>query len=134
MALNLTNQLCHNLPRLENPGITANVTNSIMENEEIFAGDPDVAQLHTRETRRTERVNENTPLITEADGLLRQKPSYLGDNWPKWRRPSVSDYELDHKSVRKKCLTCKHDRFGGCSHSVSFLPWALVEWLCPRSI
>ncbi|CAI7646331.1 unnamed protein product [Penicillium glandicola] len=59
-----------------------------MENEELFAGEPDVVQLGTRETR-TEDVNENTPLIDEADGLLHPQPSYLAENWPKWRRPSI---------------------------------------------
>lgn len=103
-----------------------------MENEELFVGEPDIAPMHNRVTRRAEDVNENTPLVHEADGLLQQQPFYLTDNRPKWRRPSVS--EVCDMCVRNNCLTCKHDRFGGCSHSVSFLPWALVEWLCPRSI
>lgn len=102
-----------------------------MENEELFAGD-DVPPMHPQETRRVEDVNENTPLILETDGLLHRQPVNLTDDRPKWRRPSVS--EVCDICVRNNCLTCKHDRFGGCSHSVFFLHWALVEWLCPRSI
>ncbi|KZN91041.1 putative membrane protein [Penicillium chrysogenum] len=60
----------------------------MMENEELLAGDPDVAQLHTRETR-TGDVNENTPLIDEADSLLHQQPVYVTDSRPKWRKPSI---------------------------------------------
>ena len=78
---------------LDNPGITSNASNFMMENEELLAGDPDVAQLHTRETR-TGDVNENTPLIDEADSLLHQQPVYVTDSRPKWRKPSVSDYGL----------------------------------------
>lgn len=118
---------------LQNPGNTLNVTNSTMENEELFAGDPDVAPMSTRETR-TEDMNENTPLIDEADGLLYRQHSHLTDDRPKWRRASVSDYWGCDKCSRNNCLTYKRDRFGGCSHLGSFLPWALVEWLCPRSI
>ncbi|OQE12352.1 hypothetical protein PENVUL_c001G07867 [Penicillium vulpinum] len=59
-----------------------------MENEELFAGEPDIAQLLTRETR-TEDVNETTPLIDEADSLLHQPPPYLTNSQPKWRNPSI---------------------------------------------
>ncbi|KAJ5850809.1 hypothetical protein N7455_010665 [Penicillium solitum] len=59
-----------------------------MENEELFAGEPDVAPMSTRETR-PEDANENTPLIDEADGLLYRQNSHLTDNRPKWRRASI---------------------------------------------
>lgn len=62
-----------------------------MENEELFVGDPDIAELHTaRETRPIEHVTENTPLIDEADGLHRRSFD-LTNNRPKGRRASVSD-------------------------------------------
>ena len=91
MTLDLIYQHLNYTIILDNPEITANATNFIMENEQLFAGDPDVAQLHIRETR-TEGVNENTPLIDESGRLLHQQPVYATDNRPKWRKPSVSDY------------------------------------------
>jgi hypothetical protein len=111
---------------LKHSGIT-NVTDFIMENEQFFAGEPDIAQMRPPDSLPPAYVNETTPLIDEADGLLHQHPTHLTDDRPKWRRPSVSGYEVCAKSVKNNRLTCKPDRFGGCSHSVSFLPWVLVE-------
>lgn len=103
----------------------------MMENEELLAGDPDVAQLHTQETR-TGDVNENTPLIDESGSLLHQQPVYATDSRPKWRKPSVSDYGL-RQQRQEQLSNLQNDRFGGCFPLVSSLPWALVELLCPRS-
>ncbi|KAJ5441887.1 Major facilitator superfamily domain general substrate transporter [Penicillium cf. griseofulvum] len=60
-----------------------------MENEQLFAGEPDIAQMRPPDTSPPAYVNETTPLIDEADGLLHQHPTHLTDDRPKWRRPSI---------------------------------------------
>jgi hypothetical protein len=60
-----------------------------MENEELFANEPEVdAQVRAGEP--SQRVTENTRLLSESDAISHQQPFYLTDTRPQWRRPSVS--------------------------------------------
>lgn len=66
-----------------------------MENEELFAREPEVdAHVRARKTRRAEDVTENTPLIDGTDELLYRQPSHADDDRPRWRRPSVSEEKV----------------------------------------
>lgn len=59
-----------------------------MENEELFAGEPEVdAQMRARE--RTE-ATETSRLLSQPDAISHGQPLYLTDTRPKWRRASVS--------------------------------------------
>jgi hypothetical protein len=59
-----------------------------MENEELFAGEPEAdAQVCARER---EEVTETTRLLSGSNEVSDQRPFYLTDTRPQWRRPSVS--------------------------------------------
>jgi len=100
-----------------------------MENEELFAGEPEVdAQVRARERRE---VTETTRLLPESNAVSNQQPFYLTDTRPRWRRPSVSG---DPKSLKINRLIHPCNRFGGCSHLESCSCWDSVDLPFQRSI
>lgn len=85
-----------------------------MENEALFAAEPEVdAQVRAR-TRRTEEVTENTPLIAEINTPLHGPSIPISDAWLQWRRPSVSEYKIAMNLQEQMSDDyCNDDRSGG---------------------
>ncbi|CAI7589657.1 unnamed protein product [Penicillium bialowiezense] len=58
-----------------------------MENEELFAGEPEVdAQMRAREITE---ATETSRLLSQPDAVSYGQPLYLTDTRPKWRRASI---------------------------------------------